>query len=149
MKGERKPRLFLQSAFMPTLGAHFSPDSKWVAYLSTESGAIEAYVTSFPDANGKWLVSSDGARSVHWFPDGQALLYERMDGTLVKVPFAVHGNNVEIGVARPYVNARPRVTTYGETWDVAADGRVIVNADIVESTHAINVVVNWTAGLKK
>jgi eukaryotic-like serine/threonine-protein kinase len=149
MNGERKPRLFLQSSFMPALAAHFSPDSKWVAYLSTESGAIEAYVTSFPDANGKWLVSSNGARSVRWFPNGQALLYERMDGTLVKVPFAAHGKNAEIGAARPYVKAHPRVTTYGEAWDVAPDGRVIANADVGETTHAINVVVNWTARLKK
>ena len=149
LNGERKPRLFLQSSFLPALGAHFSPDSKWVAYLSTESGAIEAYVTSFPDANGKWLVSNGGARSVRWFPNGHALLYERMDGTLVKVQFAAHGKNAEIGVAQLYVNARPRVTTYGQAWDVAPDGRVITNMDVGESTHAINVVVNWMAGLKK
>ena len=111
--------------------------------------AIAAYVTSFPDAKSKWLVSSDGARSVHWFPNGQALLYEKMDGTLVKVPFAAHGKNVEIGAAQPYVNARPRVTTYGAAWDIAPDGRVITNTDVGKSTHAINVVVNWTAGLKK
>jgi Tol biopolymer transport system component len=149
MTGERKPRLFLQSSFTVALGAHFSPDSKWVAYLSTESGAIEAYVTGFPDANGKWLISNEGARSVRWFPNGQALLYEKMDGTLVKVPFVPHGKNVEIGAPQPYVNARPRVTTYGAAWDVAPDGRVITNTDVGESTHAINVVVNWTAGLKK
>jgi len=120
-----------------------------VAYLSSESGGFEAYVTSFPEANGKWQISADGAVAVRWLPNGQSLLYERGDGTIVKVPFSAHGKNAEIGASRPYVNARPRATTYYNSWDVATDGRVIVNKDIGESTHTIDVVVNWTAGLKK
>jgi Tol biopolymer transport system component len=150
MNGERKPRLFLSaSRFLAPLGAHFSPDGTWVAYLSTESGTIEAYVASFPDAIGKLQISSDGARSVHWFPDGQALLYEKMDGTLVRIPFTMHGKNAQIGAAQPYLKARPRITTYGEAWDVASDGRVIVNTDTGEPAHTINLVVNWTATLKQ
>jgi len=69
-----------------------------------------------------------------------------MDGNIVKVPFAARGKSAEIGAAQPYLNSRPRPTSYGEAWDVAADGRAIVNTDIGESTHAINVVVNWTQG---
>jgi hypothetical protein len=86
---------------------------------SSESGRVEAYVTSFPDANGKWLISSDGAHAVRWFPNGQALLYEKMDGNIVKVPFLAHGSNAEIGAAQLYVNARPRATTNRNGWDVA------------------------------
>lgn len=149
IKGERKPKPFLQTAFLPPLGTHFSPDSKWVAYLSSESGSIEAYVTHFPDASGKWQISVDGAHAVRWFPNGQALLYERTDGTLVKVPFSVHGRNPEIGAAKLYLTAHPRVTTFGEAWDLAADGRVIVNTDIADVTHTINVVINWTSALKR
>jgi Tol biopolymer transport system component len=149
LKGEHRPKLFLTSAPFPILEAQFSPDGKWVAYLSSESGGVEAYVTSFPDASGKWLISADGAHALRWSANGQALLYERMDGNIVKVPFAARGKSAEIGAAQPYLNSRPRPTSYGEAWDVAADGRAIVNTDIGESTHAINVVVNWTAGLKK
>src|SRR5439155_2730768 len=126
---------------VPILQARFSPDSKWVAYLSSESGGVEAYVTSFPEANGKWQISADGAIAVRWIPNGQALLYERGDGTIMKVPFAAHGKNAEIGAARPYLSAHPRATTYTDSWDVAADGRIVANTDIGESTHAINVVV--------
>jgi Tol biopolymer transport system component len=147
MNGERKPRKFLSASPFPILQARFSPDGKWVAYLSSESGGVEAYVTSFPEANGKWQISADGAIAVRWFPNGQALLYERGDGTIVKVPFSAHGKNAEIGAAQPYLSAHPRATTYTDSWDVAADGRIIANTDIGESTHAINVVVNWTAGL--
>jgi eukaryotic-like serine/threonine-protein kinase len=149
MNGERKPKLFLSASPFPILSPRFSPDSKWVAYLSPESGGFEAYVTSFPEANGKWQISADGAVAVRWFPNGQALSYERGDGTIVKVPFAAHGKDAEIGAAQPYLSAHPRATTYTDSWDIAADGRVIANTDIGETTHAINVVVNWTAGLKK
>jgi eukaryotic-like serine/threonine-protein kinase len=149
MTGERKPKLFLTAPPFPIVEGRFSPDGKWVAYLSAESGRIEAYVTSFPDANGKWQISADGAHAVRWFPNGQALLYEKMDGNMVKVPFAEHGNSAQIGAAQAYVNARPRATTNRDSWDVAADGRVVVNTDVAETIHAINVVVNWTAGLKK
>ena len=149
MNGERKPKLFLSASPFPILQARFSPDGKWVAYLSSESGGFEAYVNSFPEANGKWQISADGAVAVRWLPNGQSLLYERGDGTIVKVPFSAHGKNAEIGASRPYVNARPRATTYYNSWDVATDGRVIVNKDIGDSTHTIDVVVNWTAGLKK
>ena len=149
MYGERKPKLFLSASPFPIIQARFSPDGKWVAYLSSESGGFETYVTSFPEANGKWQISADGAIAVRWFPNGQAVLYERGDGTIVKVPFAAHGKNADIGAAQTYVNAHPRTTTRGDSWDVATDGRLIVNTDIGESTHDINVVVNWTAGLKK
>jgi len=149
MTGERKPRLFLSAPPFPIIEGRFSPDSKWVAYLSSESGRLEAYITSFPDANGKWQISADGAHAVRWLPNGQALLYEKMDGNIVRVPFAAHGISAEIGAAQPYVNARPRATTNRDSWDVGADGRVIVNTDVAETIHAINVVVNWMAGLKK
>jgi serine/threonine protein kinase/Tol biopolymer transport system component len=149
MSGESKPRQFLSAAPFPILQARFSPDGKWVAYLSPESGIIQAYVTSFPDASGKWQISSDGTVAVGWLRNGQALLYQKTDGSIVKVPFAAHGKDVQIGAAQLYVNAHPRTTTYNESWDVAPDGRIIANTDIVESTHVISVVVNWTAELKK
>ena len=86
---------------------------------------------------------------MHWFPNGRALLYEKLDGTIMKVPFSTTGQAVDIGAASVYVNARPRSTSYGASWDVAPDGRVIVNTLAGETKQNINVVVNWTAGVKK
>jgi len=86
---------------------------------------------------------------VRWALNGQALFYERGDGTIVKVPFAAHGNNVEIGAGQPYLIAHPRATTYYNSWEVAGDGRILANTDIGETTHAISLVVNWTAGMRK
>ena len=149
MNGGHKPMKFLSAAPFPILQARFSPDGKWVAYLSPESGSIEVYVTSFPEADGKWLISADGAVTVRWALNGKAILYERGDGTIVKVPFAVRGNNVEVGAGQPYLIAHPRATTYYNSWEVAGDGRILANTDIGETTHAINLVVNWTSGMKK
>ena len=148
-KGGAIPKLFLSGGTFTVQKGQFSPDSKWVAYLSSENGGTEAYVTSFPEANGKWQISSGGANSVHWFPNGRALLYEKLDGTIMKVPFSTSGQAVDIGAASLYVNARPRSTSYGASWDVAPDGRVIVNTLAGETMQNINVVVNWTAGVKK
>jgi len=84
------------------------------------------------------------------FPNGQALMYRRMDGTFAKVPFVAHGKDAEIGAPQTYITSRPfAASPYGQTWDIAADGRVIVISLLGEATHTIDVVVNWTAGLKK
>jgi len=149
MKDGSKPIKFLSASPFPIVQARFSPNGKWVAYLSPESGSIEAYVTSFPEANGKWQISADGAVTVRWILNGQALLYERGDGTILKVPFAAHGNNADIGAGQPYLIAHPRATTYYNSWEVAADGRIIANTDIGGTAHTISLVMNWTAGLKK
>jgi hypothetical protein len=128
----------------------FSTRASLHSYIAIESGGGGLYVTHFPDAEGKWQISSGAAiRALHWLPDGHALLYEKADGTIMKVPFVTHGKDVEIGTPQVYIHARPRSAAYGVTWDVAADGRLIVNTLITEPTHTVNVVMNWTAGLKK
>jgi len=141
--------MFLSASPYTITKGQFSPDGKWVAYLSNETTRFEAYVTSFPDANGKWQISADGADSVRWFPKGQALLYHRTDGTIVRVPFLAHGKDAELGAPQIYVTARAYRLETSTTWDVAADGRVIVNSLLGGDTHTIEMVVNWTAALKK
>src|SRR5262249_34505780 len=70
--GEKKPFPFLQTRFAETR-AKFSPDGRWVAYTSNESGRNEVYVTLFPKADGKWQVSTGGGTSARWRQDGREL----------------------------------------------------------------------------
>jgi eukaryotic-like serine/threonine-protein kinase len=149
MNGDKRTQLFLSASPYTITEGRFSPDGKWLAYLSNETTRFEAYVTSFPDANGKWQISADGADSVRWFPNGQALLYHRTDGRIVKVPFLAHGKGADLGAQQTYVTTRSYRLAAEDTWDVAADGRVIVNSPLGEDTRAIEVVVNWTAASKK
>src|SRR5262249_33100169 len=71
---ERKPRPFLQTPFNET-GGRFSPDGRWVAYQSSESGRNEIYVVPFPAAGGKWQISSGGGVAPLWRRNGKELFY--------------------------------------------------------------------------
>jgi Tol biopolymer transport system component len=149
VNGDHRPKQFRSNAPSTILGGRFSPDGRWVAYLSNESGRQEAYVTSFPEDSGQWQVSSEGAVDVHWSRDGRAILCERFDGVIIRVPFTVQGKDLEMSQSQSYVKIAPFRTRYGNAWDIAADGRVIVNTASAQEDVAINVVTNWLAGLKK
>lgn len=87
MTGDRKPFPFLETPFRERRG-QFSPDGKWVAYESDESGHDEVYVESFPSRRAKWQVSSKGGGYVRWRRDRKELFYIASDRKLMSV--AVH-----------------------------------------------------------
>jgi serine/threonine protein kinase/Tol biopolymer transport system component len=157
LSGDRKPQVFLEGTGQFLQGAGqglmgggvFSPDGKWVAYASRESGRSEVYLSNFPQASGKWQVSTSGGGQPRWRRDGKALLYLGIDRTLMEAPITVHGDVVEIGEVHPYVKTNAITLRYGGVYDLAADGRVLVNSTMGEDTRTITMVVNWTAGLKK
>jgi len=71
----------------------FSPDGKWVAYASNETGKWEIYVTSFPDARGKWQVSTGGGgEQPRWRGDGKELVYLSSDGKVMAAPVTAGAN---------------------------------------------------------
>ena len=85
MMGERKPFAVLQSTFDEIQG-QFSPDGRWLAYASNESGRYEIYVRTFPEAGGKWQVSAAGGMQPRWRRDGRELFYVAPDTRLMAVP---------------------------------------------------------------
>ena len=80
--GPRKPVPFLQTAFNEMLG-QFSPDGRWVAYISDESGRNEVYVRSFPAGSGKFQISNNGGTQPRWRDDGKEIYYLAPDGKLM------------------------------------------------------------------
>ena len=76
----RQPELFLRTSFEEDLPL-FSPDGKWLAYRSNESGRMEVYVASFPGAAVRRQVSIDGGDQPQWAPDGRQLFY--LDGSRI------------------------------------------------------------------
>jgi len=72
--GDRKPYAFLSTPFNEQ-GGVFSPDGRWVAYQSNESGRDEIYVRPFPGPGGQWQVSTAGGSDPRWRPDGKELYY--------------------------------------------------------------------------
>lgn len=85
MDGDRKPTLYLQSEFNEHAG-QFSPDGRFVTYVSDQSGRDEVYVSSFPDPNAvRLLISRGGGNQPRWRRDGKELLYVSADGMLMSV----------------------------------------------------------------
>jgi Tol biopolymer transport system component len=79
---DRLPIPYLKSKFGVSHG-QFSPDGKWVAYASNESGRWEVYVSSFPTPGGNWKISSSGGSEPRWRQDGKELFYLASDGKLM------------------------------------------------------------------
>jgi Tol biopolymer transport system component len=89
LEGDRKPKPFLQTPAWEG-EAMFSPDSRWLAYVSSETGSAEVYVQPFPEgvSKGKWLVSSGGGREPVWSRNGRELFY-RNGSQVMKVDVGV------------------------------------------------------------
>ena len=124
-----EPTLFLTGKGSETNG-QISPDGKWVAYASDESGAWEIYVTSFPGAVGKWQVSRGGGTEPRWRGDGKELFYIAPSGMLTAVP--VDAQSVfATGTPAPLFQIRGRApisSTDIFSYDVTKDGkRFLVN----------------------
>lgn len=152
LTGERKPYAFLQTEFNET-HSQFSPDGRFVAYASDESGRAEVYVQTFPASGGKWQISNGGGDQPQWRRDGRELFYIAPDKTLMAVPIA-SGDSLEPGA--PVALFPTRITSSSLTGDrnhfmVTADGqRFLVNNFLDEGSKSpITFVLNWGANLKR
>ena len=147
--GDTKPYPVLQSEFNEVQG-RFSPDGRWIAYASNESGRSEIYVQSFPPAGGKWQISSGGGAQPHWRRDGKELFYIAPDKKLMAVEVKA-GATFEIGT--PFALFQTRVANYTlpNRYAPSGDGqRFLVNSTVEEASQTpITVILNWNSTLKK
>jgi eukaryotic-like serine/threonine-protein kinase len=148
--GDHKPFPLVQSDF-DDLAPAFSPDCNCVAYMSDDSGQFEVYITHFPDATGKYQVSTSGGVNPHWRGDGKELFFvSPQDRNLNSVSVAQQGKGLELGSARKLFPTHAVSQQLGP-FDVSADGqRFLVNGENVQVTNEpVTLVVNWDAELKK
>jgi Tol biopolymer transport system component/predicted Ser/Thr protein kinase len=146
---ERKATPFLATPFQEW-SPQFSPDGRWIAYTSDESGKPEIYVRPLQGSSGKWQVSSGGGSYPRWRRDGREVFYIAPDRSLVVVEVQPGSSSFESGVPKPLFRTQIRSTDGGFQYDVTADGqRFLINTLVPEEQSAISVVQNWTAGLKK
>jgi len=130
-------------------GGWVSPDGKWVAYTSRESGRSEVYVTNFPQPSGKWQISTAGGSQPRWRRDGKALYYMGIDRTVMEASITLHGDAIDIGAVQPYLKTNAITLRFGGAYDVAADGRVLVNSTMGDDTRTITMIASWPAELPK
>jgi serine/threonine protein kinase/Tol biopolymer transport system component len=146
-----KPFPLFASKFTEVQG-QVSPDGRWIAYTSDESGRFEIYVTQFPQKRGHWQVSTAGGTQPWWRGDGKEVFYLGQDQTLMSVAVRT-GDAFEAAVPTALFKANfpPAVPAFWNNYVSTADGqRFLVSELVTEAAAApINVVLNWTAGLKK
>jgi serine/threonine protein kinase/Tol biopolymer transport system component len=131
----------------------FSPDGKWVAHASNETGKWEIYVTSFPEPRGKWQVSTGGGEQPRWRGDGKELFYLSSDRKMMAAP-VITGANFDVGTPAALFQSTPRqpVSTNDQfVYDVSRDGqRFLILTPLKQSESApMSIVLNWTAKLNK
>jgi Tol biopolymer transport system component len=149
---ELKSEIFLKAPSI-SRNSQFSPDGKWVAYSSNETGRWEIYVTSFPEARGKWQVSTGGGEQPRWRGDGKELFYLSPDAEMMAAPVTT-GANFDAGtpVALFQTNPRQPVPLFDLfAYDVTRDGqRFLILTQLKQAeTAPMSIVLNWTAKLNK
>jgi len=159
MEGDHARKPLLQEKHMEK-DPLISPDGRWMAYASNESGKYEVYVCSFPEVNkGKWQVSTSGGNTPLWSPDGKELYY-RVGDAAMAVPVETdptfkHGKPTvlfhQVATNFSGVGVSMNDWTY---WDIGPDGKRFLmlkesgsSASAGEGPPKINIVLNWTEEL--
>ena len=148
--GDSKPVAILQppSPQSNITGYRVSPDARWLAYVSDESGQWEIYLTTFPEGKGKWRVSANGGGHPVWSGNGRELFYRDFTDDFFVCPVTVKGSEVVVGKPQHLFHAS--TPGIGLSFDVSSDGkRLLVNHADEEMQAPLHLVTNWPAELKR
>jgi len=143
-----EPFPFRQTEFAEGVGM-ISPDGRWIAYASNESGDWQVYVSTFPEPGRRWQVSTNPASYAFWRADGRELVYSELTGNLVSVEVDPTGETFQIGQTQPLFPIAP--TTAGGAWfspTSDADRILVVPSQAQQGDNLLNLVVNWPAELE-
>jgi serine/threonine-protein kinase len=144
------PTTFLETPFIET-SATFSPDGRWLAYMSDESGRWEVYVRPFPKGEGKWQVSTEGGRHPVWARETLELFYRNGDKMMV-VDYAATGDAFRAEPPREVFTVPTMDDEPHATYDVTADGKrflVLLPEESDEVPTQLIVVLNWFEEVKR
>ena len=149
MSGDGKRFPVVNSTFEEKDG-QFSPDGRWIAYQSNETGQFEIYLRPFPGPGEQKRVSTNGGAQVRWRRDGRELFYIALDGRLMAVPirFASDGKAVDLGTPVPLFATRVGGAVSGldrQQYVVSPDGQRFLMSVVAEDVNPspITVILNW------
>lgn len=146
LPADAKPSPFLRERFDQQY-ARFSPDTRWVAYTSDESGQNEIYIRSFPEPLRKLRVSTGGGAYPEWGPGGRELFYLSRDGKLMAVTVKLNGASLEPTLPRELFTLQSDWAAI--PYEISPDGQRFLVSGLASSPEPLNVMVNWPALLKK
>jgi Tol biopolymer transport system component len=147
---ERKPRPFLGNARLPQI----SPDGRWIAYASDDSGAYQVYVQPFPGPGGKYQISPEGGDSPRWARSGRELFYRNVDKMMavdIEAKAALHPGRPKFLFEGHYLTSPPGLQP-GPGYDVSPDGKrfLMIKAGSEQpATTQLQVVQDWFEELKR
>jgi len=143
----RVPRVF-HSTPANEMWGQFSPDGRWIAYHSNETGRFEIYVKPFPGPGGAIPISTTGGIYTRWSRDGNELFYVAPDATMMSV--RVRHSATTLSADKPVALFKTRrvgggvnIIGYGHQYDVAPDGRFLINVEPESNLRPITLVINW------
>jgi Tol biopolymer transport system component len=137
MNGEKKPIVVAQT-MSEEREARFSPNAKWIAYQSNESGRFEIYVQPFPGPGIRSPISTGGGTSPNWDRGGQRLFFLDQANRLMEVPVTTDGPRAEAGTPVALFSLPP-----GTTFEPAPDGQRFLINEIVKDPAPITILLNW------
>jgi Tol biopolymer transport system component len=128
----------------------FSPDGRWLAYVSDESGRYEVYVRPYLEGRGRWLVSAGGGSEPLWSPNGREIFY-RHEGKMMVVPIRTEP---EFSPGSPSVLFEKELKSgiYGTlSYDISPDGQrfLMIERNLEMTRNQLNIVLNWREELKR
>jgi serine/threonine-protein kinase len=157
LDGDRRVTRLMETPFAER-NPEISPDDRWLAYESNESGGFEIYVRPYPAVDsGRWQVSIAGGRAPLWSPDGRELFYWNPEGSLMRVPIlSGPGKAFAAGEVTALVNGRyftaDGEVNQGRSYDITPDGRrFVMIKDLRDAAQplSLSIILNWTEELKR
>jgi len=147
LSGEATAHPFIRAANDQGL-ASFSPDGRWVAYCSNESGRLEVYIAAFPGPGRKWQVSSNGGWWPSWSRSGSDIVYLDSSGTLQSVAVEARGEVLTVGMPQALFFLQPPQSE-NTRYAVAPDGSRFLAVELVaaQARPPLTIIVSWTARL--
>ena len=150
LTGDRQRSVFLDTKYNEASGA-FSPDSRWIAYVSDESGRNQVYVRPFPLREGLSPISQDGGWAPRWRGDGRELFFLAPDGAVMAAGIKEVKGNLDASVPQRLFSTGLGSTTHNLPYAVTADGQRFLVPVKVDPPGAapITVVMDWLTRLAK
>ena len=149
MTGDNRTPIALNATRFSELGGSLSPDGKYLAYRSNESGRNQVYVQEFPEARSKWQVSVNGGSDPFWKGDGRELYYRAPDLSIMAVPVQA-GATFSTGTPEALFRARFSLVNARGLYRVTPDGQrfLVLSTPGRDAIPPATVVLNWTAALQ-
>ncbi len=146
--GDRKAFPVVESKMFNESGGQFSPDGRWIAFQSDESGQFEIYVQPFPGPGRKRQISSEGGVQARWRRDGAELFHIASDNRLVAVPVRLDSKGGAVDIGAPVSLFTPNLpmlptVAHARHYMVSPDGQKFLVHTLKEVTMPITVILNW------